>query len=125
MLIAEDMKLLDLDPDLVANMDRQNNNQSLIILAKILKDTVLEFGLEEQIAESARKSFYALKTSENDKNAAKIHQIASKVLHIDIPPALPEEELKQISMDEQTFNSTAYSQAQSFPNNNLPQCPFQ
>ena len=47
MLIAEDMKLLDLDPDLVANMDRQNNNQSLIILAKILKDTVLEFGLEE------------------------------------------------------------------------------
>lgn len=56
-----------------------NSNEPMFIAAECLKDTLLEIGLGEDSAETARRAFLTLKKGSEEETLNKIRRIASKL----------------------------------------------
>ena len=56
-----------------------NSNDPLFLAAEVFRDTLLEVGICEAVAERTRAAFYALRQDEEEETVQKITRIASQV----------------------------------------------
>ena len=70
---------LDIDRVMLDNLPI-NSNEPMFIAAECFKETLMEIGLQEESAETARRAFLTLKRGTNeDETMNKIKRIASKI----------------------------------------------
>ena len=69
---------MDIDKYKLANMPI-NTNEPMFLVAECFKDTLIEIGLDEDSAETARRAFYTLKKDPIEETQNKIRRIASKI----------------------------------------------
>ena len=69
---------LDIDKSMLDNLP-VNSNEPMFLAAECFRDSLIEIGVNEYSAETARKAFLTLKKNSMDETQNKIRRIASKI----------------------------------------------
>ena len=79
-LHCQNTEELDIDRELIDNLP-VNSNEPMFLAAECFRDTLIEIGVKEESADTARKAFLALKKNTMEETQNKIRRIASKLSH--------------------------------------------
>ena len=69
---------MDIDRTLLDNLP-VNSDEPMFLAAECFRDTLIEIGVNEESAETARRTFLALKNNTLEKTQNKIRRIASRL----------------------------------------------